>query len=117
MNVDHNTTKEELLDNIKVKAGKNVINEDGSSVKDDEKVKSGMKLRLSDGSIYIIIVRGDVNMDGNVSLTDLSRLILHYNGVRGFDLVGNALKGADMNIDGKISLVDVSQLVVLYNSI
>ncbi len=117
MNIEFNTTKEELLNNIQVKSGKNVINSDGSSVKDDEVIKTGMKLRLSDGSLYTLVVRGDINMDGRVSLTDLSKLILHYNGVKGFELIGDSFKGADMNIDGKVSLVDVSQLVVLYNSI
>ena len=117
MNVEFNTTKEEVLNNIKVNAGKNIINSDGSSVKDDELVKTGMKLRLSDGSIYVIIVKGDINMDGLVSLIDLSKILLHYNGVKGFELTGNALKGADMNIDDKVSLLDVSQMIVLYNSI
>ena len=117
MNVTHNTSKEEFLNNIQINSGKNVINSDGSIVKDDDIVKTGMKLRLSDGRIYTIIVRGDTNMDGRISLTDLSKLILHYNGVKGFELSGDTFKGADMNIDGKISLVDVSQLVVLYNSI
>lgn len=117
MNIEFNTTKEAFLNEIQVKSGKNVINSDGSLVKDDEVIKTGMKLRLSDGRLYTLIVRGDINMDGRVSLTDLSKLILHYNGVKGFELIGDAYKGADMNIDGKVSLVDVSQLVVLYNSI
>ena len=117
MNVEFNTTKEKVLSNINVNTGKNIINSDGSSVDDKELVKTGMKLRLSDGSIYVIIVRGDINMDGLITLTDLSKILLHYNGVKGFELNGDALKGADLNIDGKISLVDVSQLIVLYNSI
>ena len=117
MNVEFNATKEKVLNNIKVNSGKNIINSDGTSVDDDELVKTGMKLRLSDGSIYVIIVRGDINMDGLLSLIDLSKILLHYNGVKGFELNGDALKGADMNIDGKVSLVDVSQMIVLYNSI
>lgn len=117
MNVTHNTTKEEFLNNIQIRSGKNVIDIDGNIIKDNDIVKTGMKLRLSDGRIYTIVVRGDTNMDGQITLTDLSKLILHYNGVKGFELQGEMLKGADMNIDGKISLVDVSQLVVLYNSI
>ena len=76
-----------------------------------------MKLRLSDGSIYVIIVKGDINMDGLLSLIDLSKILLHYNGVKGFELRGNAQKAADMDIDGRVSLVDVSQMIVLYNSI
>lgn len=117
MNIEYNTNKKDFLDNIKVNSGKNVINSDGSAVKDDDVIKTGMKLRLSDGSIYILVVRGDINMDGRVSLTDLSKLILHYNEVKGFELDGDSLKGADMNVDGVVNLVDVSQLLVLYNSI
>ena len=117
MNVEFNMTKEKVLNNINVNSGKNIINSDGSSVADKELVKTGMKLRLSDGTIYVIIVRGDINKDGLLSLIDLSKILLHYNGVKGFELKGEALKGADMNIDGKVSLVDVSQMIVLYNSI
>lgn len=117
MNVDFNTTKEKVLNDINVNSGKNIINSDGSSVDDKELVKTGMKLRLSDGSIYVIIIKGDINMDGLVSLIDLSKILLHYNGVKGFELKEEALKGADMNLDGKVSLVDVSQMINLYNSI
>ena len=117
MNVEFNTTKEDVLNNITVNTGKNIINSDGTSVGNNEIVKTGMRLRLSDGSIYVIIVRGDINMDGLLSLTDISKLLLHYNGMRGFELTGDALKGADMNIDGKVSLIDLSQMLVVYNSI
>ena len=117
MNIEFNTTKQEALNNITVNAGRNIINSDGSPVEDDEIIKTGMKLRISDGSIYTLIVRGDINQDGNVSLIDLSKLLLHYNGFKGFELSGNAEKAADMNIDGKVSLVDLSQMLVLYNSI
>ena len=117
MNIKFNTTKEELLNNITVNSGKNVINSDGTSVEEDEVIKTGMKLRLSDGSLYTLIVRGDINMDGKVSLTDLSKLILHYNEVKNFELIEDALKAADMNIDGIVNLVDISQMLVLYNSI
>ena len=75
-----------------------------------------MKLKLSDGKEYILIVRGDIKPDGIVELTDISKLILHYNENREFQLTGNALKAADMNLDGIIDLTDVSQMIVLYNS-
>ena len=76
-----------------------------------------MKLKLEDGKEYDLIVRGDLNCDGRVSLTDLSKLILHYNEMRGFILTGSPCKAADMNYDGRVSLIDVSQMVVFYNSI
>lgn len=117
MNITFNTKKSDFLKNIKTNLVKTVITKDGDEVIEDEIIKTGMKLKLSDGTSYTLIVRGDINQDGNLTLTDLSKLILHYNGNKGFELEGDALKGADMNFDGVINLVDVSQMVVLYNSI
>ena len=75
-----------------------------------------MKLKLEDGKEYELIVRGDINCDGKVSLTDLSKLILHYNETTGFILSGSPYNAADMNYDEKVSLIDVSQMIILYNS-
>ena len=35
--------------------------------------------KLSDSSEYTLIVRGDIKTDGILDLTDVSKLILHYN--------------------------------------
>ena len=80
-------------------------------------IKTGMKLRLSNGEEYVIIVRGDIKEDGKITLTDLSKLIAHYNENEGMQLKDNQLKAADMNLDGVINLVDISQMIVLYNEI
>ena len=114
-NIRFNTDVYEFLNNI------NTHSEDISLKSSEEIVnsgiiKTGMKLSVNDRD-YVLIVKGDINADGNVTLTDLSKLILHYNETRGFELEGDNLKAADMNIDGKVSLVDISQLLVLYNSI
>ena len=76
-----------------------------------------MKLILSNGKEYVIIVKGDIKEDGMITLTDLSKLILHYNETQGFELTGNRLKAADMNLDGIINLVDISKMLVIYNEI
>ena len=76
-----------------------------------------MKLKLDTGNEYTLVVRGDINCDGNITLTDLSKLILEYNETTGFRLDGVSLDGADLNCDGKITLTDVSQLLVIYTEI
>ena len=117
MNISYKTTKETLLNNVETSLEQKVLNKDGEEISNNDIIKTGMKLVLSDNTEYILIIRGDTNCDGNVTLTDLSKLVLHYNEMKGFELTGNALKAADLNIDGNISLVDLSQLIVLYNSI
>ena len=117
MNIPQETKISTLLENVKTDLSKKVVTEDGNEVSNNSFiVTTGMKLKLSDGKEYILIVRGDIKPDGIVELTDISKLILHYNENREFQLTGNALKAADMNLDGIIDLTDVSQMIVLYNS-
>ena len=117
MNIEHETDEEEFLNNLTIKIDGKAANIESIGLEENEIITTGMKIIFEDGSEYILIVRGDTNLDGKLTLTDLSKLILHYNEVRGFILEGYAKKGADMNCDGVINLVDVSQMVVLYNSI
>ena len=101
---------------ISSKAKITIYNTDGKEAKEDEIIKTGMKLKSEDGKEYDLIVRGDISCDGKVSLVDLSKLILHYNEKKGFILSGCPNSAADMNGDGKVSLIDISQMLVLYNS-
>lgn len=118
MKISHGTKVKEFLNNIDTNLIKKVYNEQGTEITNsDEVLATGMKLKLSDSSEYTLIVRGDIKTDGILDLTDVSKLILHYNENKGFELSGNPLKAADMNLDGKIDLVDVSQMIVLYNDI
>ncbi len=117
MNIPEETKISTFLENVKTDLDKKVMTEDGEEVLNNSFiVTTGMKLKLSDGKEYILIVRGDIKPDGIVELTDISKLILHYNEYKQFQLTGNALKAADMNLDGIIDLTDVSQMIVLYNS-
>lgn len=117
-NITHDTTKEKLLANINTNLNVNIYEKDGTEITNNtDLIKTGAKLKLSNNKEYILIIKGDTNCDGKITLTDLSKLLLHYNGNKGFELKDEAEKAGDMNLDGKVSLVDVSQLIVLYNEI
>lgn len=117
MNIPQETKANILLENLSTDLVKQVYNEDETeNTNEDTIIKTGMKLKLSDGNTYILIVRGDIKADGVIDLTDLSKLILHYNENKNYQLTGNLLKAADMNIDGKVDIVDISQMLVVYNS-
>lgn len=118
MNIKHNTQIAEFLDEISTQLITSVTDEKEREIEDQtELVKTGMILKLSDGSKYRLIVRGDMSQDGKVSLIDVSKLLLHYNEQKGYELSGDPVKAADMNIDGKVSLIDLSQILTLYNSL
>lgn len=118
MNISYNTTKEKVLSNIDTNLDIKILDENGTEITNNaDIVKTGYKLKLSNDKEYTLIVRGDINCDGKLTLTDVSKIVLHYNGNKGYELTGDAKKSADMNFDEEITLTDVSQLVELYNSI
>lgn len=118
MKIPHETKVKDFLNKIETNAVKKVYNDKETNITDsDENITTGMKLKLSDKKEYILIVRGDIKADGILDITDVSKIISHYNEYKEFQLTGTSLKAADMNIDGKMDLTDVSQMILLYNSI
>ena len=114
--IPNHTTIKEFKEHIIADLEQNIYDKDVLITEEEALIKTGMKLQLSDGTEYTLIIRGDTNCDGEVTLTDLSKLVLHYNETEGFILEGAAEKAGDMNTDKKITLTDVSQLIVLYNA-
>ena len=117
MNIDHNTTIKEFYESIRTDFLPTMIEEGLERDNEEALVKTGMILKLSEGSKFTLIVKGDMNQDGKVSLIDVSKLLLHYNEQKGYELTGAPEKAADMNVDGKVSLIDLSRIITLYNSI
>lgn len=115
MKIEGETKIETFLKNITTNLTLTFKDNDVKITDKSEIIKTGMKLKLSNNKEYTLIVRGDTNCDGRLSLMDISRLVLHYNEAKGYELIGDAKKGADMNADGVINLVDISQMVMVYN--
>jgi C1A family cysteine protease len=112
-----NTTINNFLNKIKIVKGTAMFyTTSGEEVTDYNKlVTTGMILKI-DNIAYTLVVRGDLNGDGKISLVDLSKHIAHYSEIPGFILSGAYSKAADINLDGMVSLIDVSQFLVLYNN-
>ena len=117
MNIDYNTTIKEFYELIRTDFLPTMVEEGLEQEDENALVKTGMVLKLSEGSKYTLIVKGDMNQDGKVSLIDVSKLLLHYNEQKGYELTGAPEKAADMNVDGRVSLIDLSRIITLYNSI
>ncbi|MEE0839484.1 MAG: SH3 domain-containing protein [Acutalibacteraceae bacterium] len=100
------TTKEVFITNLNVEGGTmQIINSTDSLVKTGDVVE----IRDSSGTVrytYTLVVKGDVNCDGKLSLVDLSLLKRHLLYIE--ELEGNSCDGADVNYDGNITLLDLS---------
>ena len=101
-----NTNLETFKENISTEIGYTVENMEGIELKRTDVIGTGYKLITETGKQYILIVTGDLNSDGKITLTDMSILRKHYLQVE--SLQGEYLKAADMDNNDKISLNDIS---------
>lgn len=102
------TTVKELK--TKVEASKDIIIKDknGNALGENDKLTTGMTLQVGDTLQLSVIVTGDIDGTGEISLTDLAQLKLHY--IEKEPLTGASLKAADINSDGQITITDLAQL-------
>ena len=78
-----------------------IITETDSLATDEEDISDG---DTTDGEY----ARGDVNNDGRVNVTDVSRAAAHIKSVKPLD--DKALKAADANLDGSVNVTDLSTI-------
>ncbi len=105
------TTFAEFKNNITINREISIIDKDGNVLQDDGIIKNDMILKIGDNLEMSLIVIGDVNKDGRITVTDLAQLKFHY--IEKVLLEGNNLKAGDINGDGKVSLTDVAQLKLI----
>lgn len=103
-----NTTVTFLLENMQI-ASENycVTDKNNKIIEGDTLIGTDYQLKI-DEEIFKLVVIGDLNGDGKVSLTDLSKLKLHM--VELQLVTGNSLIAADMNRDEKVTLTDISRM-------
>lgn len=108
LNVWNNTTVNEFKNNFKIyKSYK--IKRNGVELKDDEIVATGDIIELATGLSYKIIVAGDINGDGKVTVYDLSMLRRYILKLQNFDEI--ELLAADINVDNNnVGVKDYSRM-------
>lgn len=107
--IPENTTVEMLLNNIQIGSDSYLIeNNAGESLTGDSLVGTGSKLKINEDEVFDIVITGDINGDGKISITDLSKLKLHI--VKLEILENLPLMGSDINKDGETTLTDLSRM-------
>ena len=106
-NVLPNTKVDDLKDNLT--GGENTIikDKDGNTISSGN-IGTGATVTTPSGDVYTVIVKGDLNGDGKVTLTDLAQLKLHM--VETTLLQEPYKSGADIDGDGSVTLTDLGKL-------
>ena len=77
-------------------------------MQDNELIKTGLKLIVGGKQEYTLIVKGDIDGNGEITLTDLAKMKLHC--IEKDLLEGNALKAADVNGTDTVTVTDLARL-------
>lgn len=104
-------TVEEIKGNIESNGTVTIVNRDGEEIEEGEKVGTGSKVIITkeeETVEYMVIVKGDINGDGEVTTTDLQQLVDSIIGKNVIEEQYN--KAIDLDEDGQITITDVSLL-------
>ncbi len=86
-----------------------IFEKNGTKVTDKNKIsKTGMKLKITkekESVEYIIVVVGDNNGDGKITITDVVRANLYLTHIK--NLQGEFAKAVDINNDGRVTITDI----------
>ena len=80
----------------------------GNVLGNDAVLATGMTLKVGDKLQFTLVVTGDIDGNGELGITDLAKLKLHY--IEQELLTGIALKSADVDGNGEITITDLAQL-------
>lgn len=109
--IPRNTSISEFLKNINTNLKIEIYDKnDAIKTERNELIKTNMKAKIGDKT-YTLVVLGDINGDGRISVTDVVKMKL-YN-VHIINLGEIEIIAGDMNYDNKITLTDVVKITLM----
>ena len=94
--------------NISTEVGYKVVDNSGNEIQNSDLVVTGDKLITDTGKEYVLIVTGDLNSDGDITISDLSKLRKHI--LKAEILEDEYQEAADINNDCDVTLNDASMM-------
>lgn len=104
-----NTKISEFKANIIANVDYKIYDEDENIIMNEGNIVStGMKIKTANKEIYTLIVKGDINGDGKITITDVVKCNLYTVNIK----VPNEIEkvAADVSEDGKITITDLVRL-------
>lgn len=101
-------TNQNVTVTIKSNVEYKILNKNNEEINETTKIGTGMKIQFVTGESYEIVVAGDVNGDGKISTTDLTKMKKHI--IQRELLQGCYGKAADVKEDKKISVTDLARM-------
>ena len=102
------TTVAEFKKNVTTKQEMVFIDEEGNQLEESSFVGTGMTIKVGKTLEYTLIVTGDVDGDGEITVNDLAKVKLHIIDLE--KLTGIYFKSADLDVDQDITINDAAKI-------
>lgn len=105
------TTVEEFKKNVITDEELVFTDELGNKIEEKGIIKTGTKLKVGNKKEYTLIVIGDIDKDGSMSINDLAQIKLHLIEIK--LLTGLELISADIDDDNNVTINDLAQIKLI----
>ena len=106
--VKEETTVDDFKSNIIGSENATIKDKNGTVITSNSKVGTGTTVEIPGEEPFTVIVKGDINGDGKITVTDLAKVQLHI--VKLEMLNGPYTIAADINEDEKVTVTDLAKL-------
>ncbi len=103
-----NTTVNQFKQKVKTEQKMIFIDSEGKTLGEDDLITTDTILKVGDNLQYSLIVIGDVDGDGEITINDLAKIKLHIIEIE--PLEGTRLQAADVDDDGEVTINDLAQV-------
>ncbi len=100
-----------ILENVTTDPQMVFTDENGNVLQEDNKIKTGIKLKVGKTLQYNLVVIGDIDKDSEITISDLAEMKLHL--IENTLLTGIKLKAADIDADNDITINDLAQIKMI----
>ena len=109
--VTSDTTVSAFKEKVKSNKRTTFIDKNGNILEEDGVVTTDTVVKLEDDTQYTLVVKGDVDCNGKVTINDLAKMKLHL--VNMEKLEGTKLKAASMSGNSNLSINDIAKMKLM----
>lgn len=102
----------EFKQNVEANREITIIDNNGNKLEEDDIIGTGMTVKVGEELEYTLIVIGDINGDGKITITDIAQIKLHL--IDKEILTGSNFIAADLNSDEELTVTDLAQIKLIF---
>lgn len=109
--ISPNTTVQDFKTKLQLTNNDKIL-KDNIELKDSDLITTNSTLKTINNKTYTLVVTGDTNGSGKITITDVAKVQLHFVNLE--KLTGAYLKAADMNYTSDITITDLARIQLAF---